>query len=139
MNIFGLNMAFGVNLGVTRVLGKRSEWAWRIPIVVMQVYPAALLAVIESLPESPRWLIYHGKDDDALAALHDIHRGGEDEGEGDRQYQELKERHDKEVNEPVSYWDMLTPSHIQFHPTIITIAVQVNQALTGYGAVSVYG
>ena len=138
MNIFGLNMAFGINLGVTRALGKRSEWAWRIPIVVMQAYPAALLAVIETLPESPRWLIYHGRDDEARTALRDIHRG-EGDGEGDRQYEDLKERHDKEVSEPVSYWDMLTPSHIQFHPTIITIMVQINQALTGYGAVSVYG
>ena len=138
MNIFGLNMAFGVNLGVTRALGKSSEWAWRIPIVVMQAYPIVLLAVIKTLPESPRWLIYHGKGDDARAALRDIHHG-DDEGEGDKQYEELKERHDKEVNEPVSYWDMLTPSHIQFHPTMITIAVQINQALTGYGAVSVYG
>jgi hypothetical protein len=34
---------------------------------------------------------------------------------------------------------MITPSHDQFHPTIITIMGQVNQALTGYGAVSVYG
>lgn len=55
MNIFGLSMAFAINLGVTRALGKDNQWAWRIPIVVMQVYPLMLLAVIERLPESPRW------------------------------------------------------------------------------------
>ena len=42
-------------------------------------------------------------------------------------------------DENVGYMDMLTPGHDQFHPTIITIMGQVNQALTGYGAVSVYG
>ncbi|KAH6659099.1 general substrate transporter [Truncatella angustata] len=142
MNIFGLNMAFGINLIVTRILGKSNEWAWRIPIIIMQVYPVALLACIETLPESPRWLIYHGRDEEAKKALEDIYGGkygdGE-EGESDRQYEELKKSHDEEAGDSVSYWDMFTPSHDQFHPTIVTIMVQVNQALTGYGAVSVYG
>ena len=53
-NIFGLNMAFGINLGVTVALGKYSEWAWRIPIIIMQVYPVGLLMFIGGLPESPR-------------------------------------------------------------------------------------
>lgn len=34
---------------------------------------------------------------------------------------------------------MFTPSHDQFHPTMLTVMGQVNQALTGYGAISVYG
>lgn len=38
-NIFGLVMAFGINLGVTIALGKQNQWAWRVPIVVMQIYP----------------------------------------------------------------------------------------------------
>lgn len=137
MNIFGLNMAFGINLGVTRALGKWSEWAWRIPIIVMQAYPLVLIAVIETLPESPRWLIYNERPDDAKAALRYIHHG--DDKEGTRRFEELVKTHNKELNESVSYWDMFTPSHAQFHPTIITIMVQVNQALTGYGVVSVYG
>ncbi|KAK9799939.1 putative Major facilitator superfamily (MFS) profile domain-containing protein [Seiridium cardinale] len=142
MNIFGLNMAFGINLIVTRLLGKINEWAWRIPIVVMQVYPVALMLCVESLPESPRWFIYQGRDDDARKALEMIYGGkyGEgEEGEGDRKFEDLKKTHDDEVGDNVSYWDMFTPSHDQFHPTVITIMVQINQALTGYGAVSVYG
>lgn len=34
---------------------------------------------------------------------------------------------------------MLWPSGSRFPPTIVTIIGQVNQALTGYGAVGVYG
>lgn len=36
-NIFGLNMAFAINLAVTVSLGKWNQWAWRIPIIAMQV------------------------------------------------------------------------------------------------------
>ncbi|KAF2839823.1 general substrate transporter [Patellaria atrata CBS 101060] len=134
MNIFGLNMAFGINLGVTVALGKESQWAWRTPIVVMQAYPLLLLAAIAVLPESPRWHIYHGRLDDARKALEKIY--GED---AKQVLEEIVESHDKEADLHVSYLNMLTPGHAQFHPTVITVMGQVNQALTGYGAVSVYG
>jgi MFS family permease len=54
MNIFGLNMAYAINLIVTVKLGKLNQWAWRIPIMAMQVYPVFLLMVVGRLPESPR-------------------------------------------------------------------------------------
>lgn len=135
MNIFGLNMAFAINLLVTDRLGKASQWAWRIPIVVMQLYPALLFLVIGRLPESPRWLVSHGMKDEAEGALVDIY--GEDEGK--TRADELFEAHDKQEGDNVGYLDMLKPSHATFHPTVITVMGQVNQALTGYGAVSVYG
>lgn len=140
MNIFGLNMAFAINLGVTRSLGKTNEWAWRIPIVAMQVYPLVLMGVIKTLPESPKWFIYHGREEDAKKALDDIH-GRSEEGQEDKRFNNLKRIHEleRDKNESVGYWDMFTPSHPQFHPTVVTVMVQVNQALTGYGAVSVYG
>jgi MFS family permease len=133
-NIFGLVMAFGINLGVTVALGKSNQWAWRVPIIVMQVYPVLLMAFVEHLPESPRWFIFNDKKDEAQAALKEIY--GED---SDQKFDELIEAHEKEEGETVGYLDMLSPSHPQFHPTMVTIMCQINQALTGYGAVSVYG
>lgn len=136
MNIFGLNMAFAINIAVTHTLGKSSQWAWRTPIVVMQVYPALLFLVIGRLPESPRWFIFHGKEDDAREALIDIY--GDEEGE--EKSKELFEAHEKEKDDEVAtYINMITPGKPLFHPTVIVLMGQVNQALTGYGAVSVYG
>lgn len=133
-NIFGLLMAFGINLGVTIALGKQSQWAWRTPIIVMQVYPILLMAVIERLPESPRWFIFNGREDDAKDALIDIYGD-----EGKDRYEDLLDQHEKEKDEHVGYLDMVNPHHAQFHPTMVTVMCQINQALTGYGAVSVYG
>jgi MFS family permease len=133
-NIFGLLMAFGINLGVTIALGKWSQWAWRTPIIVMQAYPILLMAFVEQLPESPRWFIFNDRQTDAQAALNSIY--GND---GDSKLEELLDAHEKEKDENVSYLDMFKPSHPQFHPTVIVIMGQINQALTGYGAVSVYG
>lgn len=135
MNIFGLNMAFAINLAVTDALGKADQWAWRIPIVVMQAYPLLLLLVIERLPESPRWLVYQGRRDEVRESLVSIY--GDDEG--DEKAEDLHEAHEREKDDKVGYIDMITPGHPTFHPTVITVMGQINQALTGYGAVSVYG
>ena len=75
-NIFGLNMAFAINLAVTVSLGKQNQWAWRIPIIAMQVYPVGLLAFIERLPESPRWYVFHDMNDKAKNSLKIIMGGG---------------------------------------------------------------
>ncbi|POS81095.1 hypothetical protein DHEL01_v200511 [Diaporthe helianthi] len=136
MNIFGLNMAFAINILVTHQLGKSNQWAWRTPIIAMQAYPVLLFLVIGRLPESPRWFIFHGKEKEAKEALVDIY--GDEEGE--EKAKELVDAHEKEKDDEVAtYINMLTPGKPLFHPTVIVLMGQVNQALTGYGAVSVYG
>ena len=101
----------------------------------MQVYPVLLLSFIYRLPESPRWLIFHDRQDDAHEALADIY--SEDEAKG--KLDQLNKAHDEESGHEVGYSDMIFPRGNSFHPTVVTVMGQVNQALTGYGAVSVYG
>ncbi len=109
--------------------------AWRIPIIAMQIYPVLLLSVIYRLPETPRWFILHERDEDAKAALADIY--GEDKSKG--KFDELKKASEEESQSSIDFNDMIWPGSKQFHPTMVTVMGQINQALTGYGAVSVYG
>jgi len=136
MNIFGLLMAYAINLGVTLGLGKGNQWAWRVPIVIMQIFPIALMSVITRLPESPRWLLSKEREEDAKTALDKVY--GDNDASKDK-LSDLKEASENESDGEVKYQDMLLPSGSQFHPSIVTIMGQFNQALTGYGAVSVYG
>ena len=101
----------------------------------MQIYPVLLLSFIYRLPESPRWFIFHERPDDAHVALVEIY--GEEEADG--KLEELKKAHDEESAHSIGYSDMILPGGQQYHETIVTVMGQVNQALTGYGAVSVYG
>lgn len=93
------------------------------------------MAFVERLPESPRWFVFHDRRDDAEEALREIY--GDEEAK--ERIGELVEQAENERDETVGYFDMLNPWHAQFHPTMVTVMCQVNQALTGYGAVSVYG
>ena len=126
----------------------------------MQVFPLVLMALIELLPESPRYYVHRGKHEKAAQALRKIYPQDEFDGNGasgnialsnggngdtTKKSTSNKAKLDEliqsaNVEEPVSYTDMLfRPSHPQFHPTVVTVMGQVNQALTGYGAISVYG
>lgn len=137
-NIFGLLSAFALNLGLTHGLGKASAVAWRVPIVSMQVYPLVLTGLIGRLPESPRWLLDKGKEERAGRALRAMY--DQDESQAEAKMEELKAAAEVESsNQKIGYGDMLLPSGAEFHPTMLTVMGQVNQALTGYGAVSVYG
>lgn len=101
----------------------------------MQIYPVLLLSFIYRLPESPRWFIFHDRHDDAREALVDIY--GKDDAK--EKFDDLVQAHEDESSHSVGYNDMIWPSGAQFHQTVVTVMGQVNQALTGYGAVSVYG
>ncbi|KAI1098124.1 general substrate transporter [Jackrogersella minutella] len=134
-NIGGLLLAFVLNLVLTRTLGKDSNWAWRIPIIFMQVFPIVLLSIIRGLPESPRWFVSKERLDDASNVLIRLYG----EALAADKLEELHKAQQEETAERIKYYDMIWPTGSQFHPTMITVMGQINQALTGYGAVSVYG
>lgn len=94
-----------------------------------------LLSFIYRLPEAPRWFIFHDRHDEAHDALTYIYG----EGDSDAKFDELVKAHEQESSHSVGYNDMIWPSSTQYHQTVVTVMGQVNQALTGYGAVSVYG
>ena len=134
-NILGLNMAFLINILLTRALGKNSQWAWRTPIIAMQIYPVLLMSFIYHLPESPRWHMSHEQDDKAKQALKEIYN----DEDAEYAFEKLETSRKEEESEPVTYVEMLFPWGSQYHPTMVTIWGQINQALTGVGAISVYG
>ncbi|KAJ4185339.1 hypothetical protein NW767_012985 [Fusarium falciforme] len=50
-----------------------SNWSWRIPIMIQVVPAAIILCGVWFIPESPRWLMGHGKEEQARAVLIKYH------------------------------------------------------------------
>ena len=100
-------MSFIINLTLTNTLGKEHEWAWRIPIIAMQLYPVSLLLLVFRLPETPRWYILHDQRDNARESISAVF--GEDQA--DDTLKQLAEAHEREEKDEMpGYADMVRPS-----------------------------
>ncbi|ADV25061.1 hexose transporter [Cryptococcus gattii Ru294] len=53
------------------------NWGWRFPSLLQVVGPVAVLVVVALAPESPRWLIKNGREEQALEVLATYHANGD--------------------------------------------------------------
>ncbi|KAG8965040.1 hypothetical protein FRC03_000995 [Tulasnella sp. 419] len=65
--------AAGITLGTAKM---KSDLSWRLPLI-FQAFPSlVVILAVWFLPESPRWLMANGRDEDALNFLARFHGGG---------------------------------------------------------------
>ena len=66
MNIVGFSLCNWINYGLSFAGG---AVAWRFPLAFQFVFIIALFATVPFLPESPRWLLYHERKEEANEVL----------------------------------------------------------------------
>ncbi|KAG8955080.1 hypothetical protein FRC04_009537 [Tulasnella sp. 424] len=123
--------------GTFRIKG--STWAWRIPSI-LQALPSILqCTLIWFAPESPRWLISKGKDEEAKRVLGKYHGNGDVYHPlVDYEYSEIREAISLEGElGSVSYWSLFaTPGNRRRMRVIIGLGVF--SQWSGNGLVSYY-
>ncbi|KAH6884281.1 general substrate transporter [Thelonectria olida] len=73
---FGAVLAAWSTYGTFRL---QSTWAWRIPSILQQALPLFQTAFVFWLPESPRWLLANGREEEARRTLVRYHAGGDED------------------------------------------------------------
>jgi sugar porter (SP) family MFS transporter len=135
----GATVAAWVTFG-TNYMGVGDSWAWRLPSLLQCLIPAIQLVGTLFIPESPRYLIDMGREQEARDILTKYH-GGNDPANLPLVEFELNEikiaiEHDK-AGEEVT-WASLVKTKANRHRLFVVIFLGITQQLCGNGLVSYY-
>jgi sugar porter (SP) family MFS transporter len=138
LNIFGVAVAYWLEYGLSYIQDGNSVIRWRFPIA-FQLVPLLLLAVlINFMPESPRWLIGHGRKDEALDILQRLR---DDDTKALAEFKDIEQTVEEDSDIDTSFYKMMFFSQGKFHISrrvILAVAFQVLQEWTGIASVTVY-
>lgn len=116
----------------------QSTWSWRLPSLLQGLIPLLQVILSYFIPESPRFLINVGREDDARAVLNKYH-GGNDPAYADLVEFEMNEIkitsvHEK-ANKEVSYKAFLQ-TKANRHRLFVVMFLAATSQLAGNGLVS---
>ncbi|KAI0057218.1 general substrate transporter [Artomyces pyxidatus] len=105
---WGILLQYFVEFGCSYINGDAS---FRIPWGLQMIPAIILSAGMLLFPESPRWLIDHGREEEALEVLADLHGGGDPNTElVQLEYEEIRAQvHFERTEGAKSYTDLLKP------------------------------
>ena len=133
MIVIGQLAAFVINAIIGNVWGEFGG-VWRIMLAVAAVPAVALFVGMLRMPESPRWLISQGRNQDALAVLKTIRSADRAEAE----MADVKHLADEEKEMNLSGWGALKNKWI-LRILLVGIGLGVAQQLTGINSIMYYG
>ncbi|TVY89500.1 Sugar transporter [Lachnellula willkommii] len=111
LNIFGVVVAYWLEFGLSFIDDGASQIRWRFPIAFQIIPLLVLFAAVWWFPESPRWLVKVGREEEARFILARL-RGdeGEEKIQADAEFQDIRNvsRLEKEAGNRTSYFSMLT-------------------------------
>lgn len=115
-----------------------SDIAWRFPLAFQMVFCFFILSFVLSLPESPRWLVFKGKEDEAMHVLAALSGEEEDSKVVVDEFHAIKDT----VIEASkgSFRDLFTMGEDRhFHRTVLAYVNQMFQQISGINLITVSG
>ncbi|KAF4767424.1 hypothetical protein N7455_006819 [Penicillium solitum] len=133
----GAVIASGICYGTAYIAG---SWSWRLPCLLMSTWSFICLGVLLATPESPRWLAYHNREDEALQVVASIYSSGDITCPvATAQHWEILNamRQEQESGKTLSYVEMVRTSNSRKR-LILVVSVAVISMLAGNNIVSYY-
>ena len=134
MIVSGQCAAFVINAVIGTVLGEDGN-VWRYMLSVAVLPAIALFIGMFTVPESPRWLLSHGRRDDALAVLRQIRSADRAEAEM-AEVEQLAAEEQEAKRARIA--DLLAEPWLR-KILFIGIGLAVAQQLTGINSIMYYG
>ncbi|KAI0393134.1 general substrate transporter [Xylariaceae sp. FL0594] len=147
LNIFGVVVAYWLEFGLSFIDNGESAFRWRFPIAFQIIPLLVLLAAVWFFPESPRYLVKAGRDEEARFVLRRL-RGSSTPDElarAEREYAEIRDVIGAEAREAdaTSYYHMFfgvgSGGHLHTARRVqLVIWLQILQEWVGIAGVTVY-
>jgi MFS family permease len=84
----GIELAYWFDYGMSFTEG---SIAWRLPIACQVIFAMIVIVLVFGLPESPRYLYAHGRQEEALQILCDVYDGTPDDPKIEKENREVLE------------------------------------------------
>ncbi|EEP81288.1 conserved hypothetical protein [Uncinocarpus reesii 1704] len=145
LNIFGVVVAYWLEYGLSYIDNGASAFRWRFPIAFQIIPLLILFGAVWFFPESPRWLVKMGRDQEARFILARL-RGdeGEDVSRAEAEFQDIKHvaELEKTLSYSTSYFSMFTGRgsgklHIGRRVELV-VWLQIMQEWVGIAGVTIY-
>ncbi|KAH8926299.1 general substrate transporter [Atractiella rhizophila] len=132
---WGILLQYFTQFGCSYIDGEAS---FRIPWGLQLIPALVLFFGMFYFPESPRWLMDHGREDEALKILADVHGGGDiQNGLVQLEFAEIKQQIDFDRTQSArSYLDLLKPG--VFRRVLLGCSLQAWSQLTGMNIMMYY-
>ncbi|KAE9964554.1 hypothetical protein EG328_010362 [Venturia inaequalis] len=138
-------------LGIGALIASTTSWAcftqfpdssskqWRVSLAI-QIIPAGLLAMLIMLfPESPRWLIDHGRPEEGLQTLANLHaHGNTNDPWVVAEYNQIQDAVTHEHENAAKSYIELFKNKSSFRRLFLAMALQASVQMTGVSAIQYY-
>lgn len=131
----GLSFSYWMDFGFSFI--NNSSAAWRVPIAIQLVFALIVLGLMVVMPESPRWLILSGREDEALNVLSALNDHDRDAVETRQEFLQIKdaviEMSKGNTSDVASMGD-----YRHLHRVVLAFILQCFQQMSGINLVTQY-
>jgi len=134
--ILGLVISSWVNFGCSFMTG---SWSWRIPYLIQLPMALYILIAVQFVPETPRFLMAKGREDEALKFLVEYHGNGDPNDELVLfEFGEMKEAIRREQAAKAEKWSTILKSRASRHRLGLAVLMTIMTNLSGSSIIYFY-
>lgn len=131
----GIMISYWIDYGTGFI--EDNEFSWRFPLAFQIVFALVILATIWNLPESPRWLVLKGRDDEALEILELLHDLPREDTYIQSEFQAVRDTV-LEMSKG-SFRDLFRMGDLRnFHRVVLAYVNQMFQQISGINLITYY-
>lgn len=135
MIVFGQFLAIVMNAIIGSVWGEEFPWVWRVMFALAALPAIVLLVGLSRLPESPRWLLDKGHEDEALHVM----EGLRPEGRAEMEIEDIRASRAADAEQKsMSIREIFSNKNL-VRMLLIGCAIAIFQQTTGINAMMYYG